>query len=168
MFNLMRLKTKIKTLASESRIVRREEQEQLHQYRRLIGNELSFRHKKNEPRPEPSEAYQKKLAKLHEWIKNNQKEADDAAQAHYDAYWGLTQHRKMVVRREARAANLAYGFLRNVPYFAIESQGCYEIPDWDRVENIAKRFADLGGNAFRASFDDWKKKAEDALKKLNA
>lgn len=65
----------------------------------------------------------------------------------------LREHRIMVVRREARAAQLAYGFLRNKPYKSIETS-CHEEPKWDRVADIAARFA---GGQYQSKVDTIRK-----------
>lgn len=52
----------------------------------------------------------------------------------------LHLHRINVVRKEARAALLAYAFLRRKPYGSVERY-THEPPDWARVKRIAQRFA---------------------------
>lgn len=51
----------------------------------------------------------------------------------------LYHHRINVVRPEARAAQLAYGFLRGRRYEELEKK-CYEAPNAKRVTDIVKRF----------------------------
>jgi len=51
----------------------------------------------------------------------------------------LNEHRKGIVRHEARHALLAYGLLRGRPYEAVEKK-CHEPPDWKKVSNDARRF----------------------------
>lgn len=67
--------------------------------------------------------------------------ADNNRARHAD----MQHHRRRVIAPEARASQLAYGFHRGLPYSAME-QRIYTMPDFDRVENIAKRFSD----------DDWR------------
>jgi hypothetical protein len=55
----------------------------------------------------------------------------------------LYMHRIVAVRKEARAASLAYGFLRGRDYLKMEAR-CYYPPDWERVEYHVKTF----GNGF--------------------
>lgn len=62
----------------------------------------------------------------------------------------LREHRVIALRKEARAAQLAYGFLRNRPYRSIEPF-CYEVPDLARVARIAVRFA---GGEYREKVDN--------------
>jgi len=68
---------------------------------------------------------------------------------------GLMDHRKGVVRPEARAALLAYGFLRGVPYHKMEKR-CKEEPDWKRVKRLASKFGDGWSNFLESSFKEWR------------
>lgn len=54
----------------------------------------------------------------------------------------LADHRKIVVRREARATLLAYQYLRGVPYSACETPNPDKKnpPDWDRVERMVTKY----------------------------
>lgn len=56
-----------------------------------------------------------------------------------DAKHKLNLHRKMVVRPATRINLLAYGILRNIPYWAMERK-CAEKPDFKRIGKIAKSF----------------------------
>jgi len=51
----------------------------------------------------------------------------------------LKLHRRIPLRREARHALLAYGFLRGRSYYWLE-RTCHEQPDWKRVEELVRRF----------------------------
>lgn len=64
-------------------------------------------------------------------------------------YQGLHIHRVAIVRPEARAALLAYGFLRGRSYRAIEAK-CYQEPDWFNVLKIARRFGTVIDDEFKA------------------
>ena len=57
-----------------------------------------------------------------------------------ERYEDLRAHRRGVVRPVARTNHLAYGFLRGVPYVAMESS-CDKVPDMGRVKAVAKRFS---------------------------
>lgn len=59
---------------------------------------------------------------------------------------GLKSHRRRDVRNEARAALLAFGFLRGTPYRAMEAK-CWEEPDWPRVAAIVSKYSDRKGPA---------------------
>ncbi len=95
----------------------------------------------------------------------------------------LKEHRKTIVRDEARAAQLAYAFLRDKKYADIEKPivgniypaGINDIrfwnhgdKIWDRVESIAYGFSERNTKledwiTFKEKFDPWK---EEALKYL--
>lgn len=154
------LKVKIKTLATESKYIRKEEHKQIG-YARFLCGIFSKKHPKGNPlaeRPAPD------FDKMFEKLEDQQSAADNA----YDEYWNLSHHRKFVVRQEARSSLLAYAFLRNVPYASVESNGCYEIPDFEYVYKISQRFSDLGDNALKAKFSDWMTAADDHLRVVNA
>lgn len=69
------------------------------------------------------------------------------------ATWSsLTHHRKMIVRPEARASHIAHGFLRGLPYVAVEER--FEVDQvvmnnaygnvkafWEKVINIVAGFS---------------------------
>ena len=105
------LKVKIKSLAAEARIIRREE------HRRLRGarwvREKDIENRRNLSSPE-----------------------QDAA---YVVYHRLHHHRTVDVRDEARCAQIAYGFLRGRELYLIDA--CkYRCPDWGRVQKLTLRY----------------------------
>ncbi len=72
----------------------------------------------------------------------------------------LWDHRVKAVRNEARAALLAYGFLRGRTYRQVEPHGTPPVAILVRAKDIAYRFlvkdkADKHGNEMRARFDRW-------------
>lgn len=68
-------------------------------------------------------------------IRGHRKVADDVV------FWSLRNHRKIDVRNEARAALLAYGFMRGRPYLVMEAK-YHEAPNWTRVAQILIKYAD--------------------------
>lgn len=52
---------------------------------------------------------------------------------------GLMEHRKRDVRQEARAAQLAYGFLRGRPYASLEAPSSRPA-DWGRVVALVAKY----------------------------
>jgi hypothetical protein len=52
----------------------------------------------------------------------------------------LHHHRKTAVRREARDALLAYGFLRGRRLDRIEAK-CHRQPDWKNVQRMVERYS---------------------------
>jgi hypothetical protein len=53
--------------------------------------------------------------------------------------FGLAEHRRTIVRSEARHTLLAYGFLRGKKYEEIEPKA-HEKPDWARVERMIEKY----------------------------
>lgn len=74
-----------------------------------------------------------------------------------DAREALHNLRTVVLRRESRAANLAYGFLLGRDYWQME-RTCYEYPDLQRVENIARQYG-----AGDTDWNAWLLKAQEYL-----
>jgi hypothetical protein len=72
---------------------------------------------------------------------------------------GLHRHRIVEVRREARSACLAYGFLRGRDYKALEARPGTK-PDWTRVERLALKYAASDARETRQRFAAWKDTAE--------
>jgi hypothetical protein len=65
-------------------------------------------------------------------------------------------HRVHDVREEARATNVAYGFLNGLAYGEIEAS-CYAEPKWDRVRAMVKKYGVEGSVEERlAAFEEWK------------
>ena len=64
----------------------------------------------------------------------------------------MAEHRRGVVRSEARHTHLAYGFLRGRAYLHIEP-GCQRQPDWARVEAMVRRYGD--GAYVREHWAQW-------------
>jgi len=52
----------------------------------------------------------------------------------------LADHRRGVVRREARCSLLAYGFLRGRPYLTIEAENTRVTPSWPKIGKMVERF----------------------------
>ena len=71
--------------------------------------------------------------------------------------WKLHSHRKNVVRPEARATQLAYAYVRGVPYRKVEPNPLTE-PSWRRVQKMVETY---GAKPFdEAAFRAWKKGEE--------
>ena len=71
----------------------------------------------------------------------------------------LRYHRTQDVRNAARAAQLAYGFLRDVPYKIIESSskprvGHWEKHQWDKIVKEIKRLATKFSKHGITNFDE--------------
>lgn len=68
-------------------------------------------------------------------------------------YFRLRDHRIQQVRHESRCALLAYAFLRDKPYAAME-QKCWEAPDVARVTRLINRFGQTN-NITVESVKEW-------------
>lgn len=75
-----------------------------------------------------------------------------------DVFFGLRSHRVLDVRREARAASLAYGFLRGRDYKRIEAS-CHEPPNWKRVEDLVRKYGEDDMRERMQRFSEWRSPA---------
>lgn len=105
------LKVKIKSLAAEAAIIRREERKAI------------------------------KAGRWHRWRdKQDQLNTDSEKQVtHYRRHGSLHHHRTVDVRSEARAAQIAYAFLRGRELRPMEG-GMRNAPRWDRVIKLVQRY----------------------------
>ena len=71
---------------------------------------------------------------------------------------GLRDHRVGIVRDEARASLVAYGFLRGIPYERIERPSRYSHLMWRRSLEIAQRFSANPAEKTKKLFEAWKPK----------
>lgn len=85
---------------------------------------------------------ERKTLKRRDWFRNRQ--GPNEVVEHYDSvYVGLHTHRTYDVRNEARAAQLALGFLRGKTYDQVEMKGS-KSPNIRRVAEIARKFGFAG------------------------
>ena len=104
------LKIKIKSLAEEARIIRHEERKTLTSRNRLSA-----------------------------WATVNKQQDIPTRIAEFDSlYSGLRAHRVNEVRGEARAAHVAYAFLRGKTFASVEQPGSKELPVGRVVDLVAK------------------------------
>jgi hypothetical protein len=86
-------------------------------------------------------------------IKGKQKITDDPLS---QEFWKLRSHRTNEVRNAARAAQLAYAFLRGKPYRSVERKSL--TPDYlmFRIKDEVKRLvAKFGSPEFKSEVDKW-------------
>lgn len=70
---------------------------------------------------------------------------------------GLHYHRVTVVRSASRCTHLAYGFLRNVPYRAMENaKRTRSKPAWGVVEKMVKKYGQGDQRDLMQKFSEWK------------
>ena len=73
----------------------------------------------------------------------------------YDDRGKLRSHRTVEVRNAARSAQLAYGFLRGVPYKVIESKTYTDFFKMIQIKKEVKRLATkFGGLGYGKTFDE--------------
>lgn len=81
---------------------------------------------------------------------------------HLHHFGKLEEHRKIALRKEARATYLAYGFLRGKPMSQIEAFS-YVQPDWERVERMALKYWEGDPREAAQKFSAWKADALDGV-----
>jgi len=121
------LKVKIKSLASETKIIKQEEQKLLKHLR------LQREYDPNQPK---------------DFVNLNDIQ-------HLIAREGLYAHRKNVVRPESRHTNLAYGFLQGKKTYKQIENTCRTIPDWDSVEKMVVRFSPEDYRVLKQKLEEW-------------
>lgn len=139
------LKIKLKSLAAEAKIIRREENKLRNAEDRLKAIEFLT---STPPAHSTAERIalrsQRALARLKIMNRTDLTEAQKARVAKRlevsHRRQDLVSHRKVVVGVEARHSYLAYAFLRGVPLKTVEAKS-YVKPEWSRVEKMVKRFS---------------------------
>lgn len=139
MKNHVKVKIKVKSLAEEQRIIRREENKEKWNARAARGR---IRFKKA----------QAELARVG-YIGKQESDVVTGVDS-------LHLHRVKNVRRELRSANLAYGFLRGIPYAAME-QFSWTQPDWNRVQRLAEKYSEdnVEKGAISQQYAEWMQSA---------
>jgi hypothetical protein len=116
--SLIYLKVKIKSLAEEARIIRKEEQKQKRHAQR-IRDRFAKHTVKTRIDKESGNEFEAKVFSDPLSIENNLKKAQ--YDAHRQIRFGLAAHREAPVGTESRAALIAYGFARGLQYNQIET-----------------------------------------------
>lgn len=101
------LRVKIKSLACEAQIIRKEEKHSLHRKKRVFRGRVIWR--------------------------------GQTSQLHHE----LWHHRITVVRRAAREAGLAYGFIRGRTWQQMEPT-CKVEPDWQAIAKMLQKYGPTG------------------------
>lgn len=175
---LLHLKIKIKSLASEARIIRHHESKAL-----TNARVARVRRRLQEAGLENAavERIAKRAAKVlgrrfvdfdaHvdkcsvEYLdtpalqKASRQGPHDLMETFMNQYDSLRGHRVGVVRSEARHSLLAYACLRGRPYISVEASGRVE-PDWDRVATMAVRFGQGEPGFSATACEEWVKQAK--------
>jgi len=74
---------------------------------------------------------------------------------------GLSEHRRGIVRFEARHSQLAYGFLRGMPYERIESK-CSIKPRWSKIRKMIDKYG-IQRDWSHESRTDWDKRFNEQM-----
>jgi len=82
----------------------------------------------------------------------------EQAKKHLSHYSSLDIHRRVDLRKEARATYLAYGFLRGKSMRDIEHFS-YVQPDWERIERMVMKYFDGDVRDINQRFAAWKDEA---------
>lgn len=122
------LKIKIMSLAAEARIIRREER-RWPRLRDLAPEQVTAEHVRS-----------KRTGHAPCWTVRAT----------------LADHRRGIIRSEARYSLLAYGFLRGRPYRVIE-RDARELPSEARIADLAARFGGGDKKALQAQVVEWLK-----------
>lgn len=146
------LKVKIKSLAAEARIIRQEEQ-------KLIGRTVregpqDVVYQDDGPHYQARGRKVKTGGKIRD-LKTLQ--AKSAIIEHYEGlYRELHRHRTSVVREEARASLMAYGYLRRKDYNKVEHPGSI-VPKYmlARVSQLVAKYGYIKPDEARARIDAW-------------
>jgi hypothetical protein len=144
------LRVKVRSLAEEARIIRHEE-------RKLIGCKRRVPEFHTLGGDEPDKAAPgplKRVGGTIAYLRNRQ--MDDAATVALCQYESLRKHR-LGLRVDARAAKLAYAFLRGKPYtgeHGAEPKGS-SLPPFDAILRLVSKYGDKTGGAAAAAVATW-------------
>jgi hypothetical protein len=144
------LKVKIKSLADEARTIKAEERKWL----QLDYVEVEAENPK-------TGALEKRTLKFSRRKRTAEQLTRCELGDPHPLFFGLRHHRIHVVRPEARAANIAYGFLRGRDYQRIENKA-HEAPNWKRVEELVAKFGAGDRRVVMQQFAAWKDAATGA------
>lgn len=147
---IVHLKIKIVNLADEARTIRAEERKALRAHRAEHATEMVEKSVRPDRRNAPPGVMFENRKVIVPHL--------PPERSFCPAYQSLHGHRKGTVRHVARENLLAYGFLRGMPYAAMEGR-CDEAPNFESIKKIAARFSD----ATLTEWDAWKAAAEEHL-----
>lgn len=147
------LKIKIKTLASEAADIRKQEKK-LNigaRARKRIARNIELGSIYSSKTEERHSVNEHELARLQKKLARAKARSNNAYVT--SAFWGLKNHRTNEVRKEARSSFIAYGFLRGVPYKAIEQT---DMPvDVYRVQTLVAKFGTEDKRVLLQRLEEW-------------
>jgi len=133
------LKIKNKSLASEARTIKTEEER--------LRKILMYKRMKNGPDKITTDDKGNITAIVGGW--------DEATISLHKTIMSLSQHRRLPVRKERRSSHLAYNFLKGTAYKKAEGF-CYTEPNWSDIERMALRYGDDDERVIRQKFEEWR------------
>ena len=74
------------------------------------------------------------------------------------SFWSLRDHSETICEPIAREAQLAYGFLRGIPYSKMEKKR-YTDPRWDQIERSIVKHGGMPEQILKQRFEQWKQEA---------
>ena len=144
------LRIKLKSLAAEATMIRREERRHNPGHRARVRARRLLDGKTNVDNVTPQD------------LKTRQARAKrilrTPSETALKAFWGLRHHRQYDVRSESRASHIAYGFLRGLDYKRVEGTA-KSSPNWSRVEDLVKKYGDDDIRVRMQRFAEWKEAA---------
>jgi hypothetical protein len=143
------LKIKIKSLAAEATMIRREERKHNPGHRARVQARRLLEYKTKIDHPGELANMDVRRSRAFRLLKN--KPTEHAMKA----FWGLRHHRTWDVRNEARSSHVAYGFLRGLPYSRIEGSAKTS-PDWSRVEALIRKYGEDDIRDRMQRFAEWR------------
>jgi hypothetical protein len=97
------------------------------------------------------------------WPRERDLPMEERAQTRNQERWatrlGLANHRRRIVRKEARASLLAYGYLRGRRYRQIEAKASTP-PELFRIRDLVVKYGGLNKVETENSLRDWLKEPE--------
>ena len=179
------LKVKIRTLAAEAHVIRSQEIDQFQLARDLQIRQKLIDGHYNQPQIDRflrRIKSKKKRNKARQFWNNPSRPEDEKINRYRAIGLNLQEHRRGIVRREARHSLLAYAYLRGRSFARTENNSrWHELsdtnsnklhplnPDWSEVEAIAQRFSKYVAFGEGAPWDEtkwaaWKAEAEAFMK----
>jgi len=160
------LKLKLKSLAAESKFIRDAERRIINYGRVLVGIDTrNYKHGVDDPKS----AYNTTPLVF----KDARGEVMDegacikASEDAYAEFWALREHR-MLVRKNARWAHLAYNFLKGRAYEEIEKFTFEADMDWEEVKRQALKFSGEDSRVILQRWAEWEPAAIAYHKKARA
>ena len=141
------LKIKIKSLASEASDIRKEKRRVNinSRARKHMSRDIAFGQVRTSNGARAEDFTEAQIERMRKKLARSQ--AILANPKAMERQQGLYQHLQNVVRPEARASYIAYGFLRGRTYSEIEVNAQTK-PVWEKVRRLIEKFAEVGSQVW--------------------